>query len=164
MRVLLLLVAAMSAGAVCAAEPDNSGPASDGAARPRYPYPHENRPLSSPITDHFSIRATFFPATLHTDVHLDTGPRLPGTVIIAEQDLGMKEHLDQGRMELYFRLRERHRLRVDYFGSDRDGDLPLPRSITFGGHDYHAGDLVQSDIQDSMLGFTYTYSFIRSEH
>jgi hypothetical protein len=164
MRVLLLLIVAMSAGAVFAAEPDSTGPAPDGAPRPRYPYPHETRTISSPITDHFSIRATYFPATLHTDVHLDTGPNLPGTVIIAEQDLGMKERLNQGRMELYFRLLDRHRLRVDYFGSDRDGDLPLARSITFGGHDYHAGDLVQSDIQDTMLGFTYTYSFIRSEH
>jgi hypothetical protein len=166
MRVLLLLIAALCAGGVYAAEPDSAGP-TPANPQPRYPYPHEERVITSPITDRFSMRGTFFPVTLHTQLHVDSMqgvPGTPGTLLNAEQDLGLKDHLDQGRIELIFRMLERHRLRVDYFGTDRDGDRPLDRSILFGGHTYMVGDLVQSDLQCSMLGFTYTYSFIRTQH
>jgi len=162
MRVLLLLIAALCAGGVYAAEPDSAGP-TPASAQPRYSYPHEERVITSPITDRFAMRGTFFPATLHTQLHLDT-KETPGTLLNAEQDLGLKERLNQGRIELIFRMLERHRLRVDYFGSDRDGDRALDQSILFGGKTYMVGDLVQSDLQCSMLGFTYTYSFIRTEH
>ena len=166
MRVALVLIAALFAGEACfAAEPDSTGPAqSDSAAHHPYPYPQRERTLTSPITDHFAVRGTFFSATVNTDLHLDASPTAPGTLINAERDLGLKSRLNQGRMELIFRLRSRHRLRVDYFGSDRDGDRPIDRAIFFGGHTFASGDLVQSDLQYSMLGFTYTYSFIRSEH
>jgi hypothetical protein len=163
MRVLLLLIAVMCAGGVYAAESDSAGPA-PASTKPRYSYPHEERVIASPITDRFAMRGTFFPATVHTQVQLDSKQGVPGTLVNAEQDLGLKQHLDQGRIELIFRLLDRHRLRVDYFGTDRDGDRPLNRSILFGGNTYMIGDLVQSDLQSSMLGFTYTYSFIRTRH
>jgi len=160
MRVAVVLIAALIAGEAClAAEPDSTGP----AAPARHPYPQHERRSASPITDHFSLRGTFFPASLRTDLHLDSSAGVPGTSVNAEHDLGLKGHLNQGRMELIFRLRERHRLRVDYFGSDRDGDRVLNRQIFFGGNTFMSGDLVQSDLQYSMLGFTYTYSVIRTE-
>jgi hypothetical protein len=163
MRMLLLLIAALLAGEAFAAEPESAGPAPPRPA-PRPTYPKHERALPSPITDRFAVRGTFFAASVNTDLHLDASPTVPGTLINAEHDLGLKGHLNQGRMELIFRLRERHRLRVDYFGSDRDGDRPLDRDVFFGGHTFVSGDLVQSDLQYSMLGFTYSYSVIRTQH
>jgi hypothetical protein len=163
MRMVLVLIAALFAGEACfAAAPDSAGPAQSKSA-PRRPQQTREFARKSPITDHFALRGTFFAAALNTDLHLDTSPTVPGTLINAEHDLGLKGRLNQGRMELIFRLRERHRLRVDYFGSDRDGDRPLDRDVFFGGHTFVTNDLVQSDLQYSMLGFTYTYSVIRTE-
>jgi len=164
MRVVFVLIAALLAGEVSwAAAPDSQGPPqSDTPPRHPYPYPEKKRVLRSPITDHFAVRGTFFAAQLNTNLHLDSGA-VPGTLLNAEHDLGMKGRLNQGRMELIFRLRERHRLRVDYFGSDRDGDRAIGRNIVFAGNTFMSGDVVQSDLQYSMLGFTYTYSLIRTE-
>lgn len=162
MRVVFVLIAALIAGtSAVAAEQDSAGPPqSTKAAHHGKPKPELLTP--SPITDHFALRATFFAAQLNTNLHLDSGA-VPGTLVNAEHDLGMKGHLNQGRMELIFRLHERHRLRVDYFGSDRDGDRPIGHDILFAGNTFVSGDLVQSDLQYSMLGFTYTYSLIRTE-
>jgi len=164
MRVVFVLIAALLAGEVSwAAAPDSQGPPqSDTPPRHPYPYPEKKRVLRSPITDHFAVRGTFFAAQLNTNLHLDSGA-VPGTLLNAEHDLGLKGHLNQGRMELIFRLHERHRLRVDYFGSDRDGDRAIGRNIVFAGNTFMSGDVVQSDLQYSMLGFTYTYSLIRTE-
>jgi hypothetical protein len=162
MRVVFVLITALMAGAgAVAAEPDGAGPPQSAAAR--HPKPTSAHWRASPITDHFALRGTFFAAQLKTDLHLDSSVTVPGTLLNAEHDLGLKGHLNQGRMELIFRLHERHRLRVDYFGSDRDGDRPIGQDILFGGHPFMSGDLVQSDLQYSMLGFTYTYSVIRTE-
>ncbi|HEY4873151.1 MAG TPA: hypothetical protein VIH77_02900 [Steroidobacteraceae bacterium] len=163
MRVVFVVIAALIAGtAAVAAEPDSAGPQKSAAAA-RHPKAKSAPTLASPITDHFALRGTFFAAALNTDLHLDSSVTVPGTLVNAEHDLGMKGRLNQGRMELIFRLHERHRLRVDYFGSDRDGDRPVGKEIFFGGHTFMSGDVVQSDLQYSMLGFTYTYSLIRTE-
>ena len=163
MRVVFVLIAALFASeASVAAEPDSAGPPQPNAPA-RHPYPKQEHVRASPITDHFALRGTFFAAQLNTTLHLDSSVTAPGTLLNAEHDLGLKGHLNQGRMELIFRLHERHRLRVDYFGSDRDGDRAIGQNILFGGHTFMSGDLVQSDLQYSMLGFTYTYSVIRTE-
>jgi hypothetical protein len=162
MRVVFVLIAALIAGtAAVAAEPQSAGPPQSAAAR--HPKAKNAHVLASPITDRFALRGTFFAAQLKTNLHLDSSVTAPGTLVNAEHDLGMKGRLNQGRMELIFRLHERHRLRVDYFGSDRDGDRTIGQEILFGGHTFVSGDLVQSDLQYSMLGFTYTYSVVRTE-
>jgi hypothetical protein len=162
MRTVFAVAALFAAQVSFAADSDSAGPAQTPTA-PRHPYPQREHTLASPITDRFALRGTFFPASLTTDLHLDSSAGVPGTLINAEHDLGLKGRLNQGRMELIFRLRERHRLRVDYFGSDRDGDQVLARDIVFSGHTFVTNDLVQSELQYSMFGFTYTYSVIRSE-
>ena len=147
MRVVFVLIAALFAGAAAAAAAaDSAGPPQPNPP-PRHPYPKREHVRPSPITDHFALRGTFFAAQLNTDLHLDSSATAPGTLLNAEHDLGLKGHLNQGRMELIFRLHERHRLRVDYFGSDRDGDRAIGQDILFGGHTFMSGDLVQSDLQ-----------------
>lgn len=162
MRMVFVIAALLAADVTFAAEFDAAGPAQKPAAA-RHPYPQRERTLASPITDHFALRGTYFPVSLSTDLHLDSSANVPGTLINAEHDLGLKSRLTQGRMELVFRLRKRHRLRVDYFGSERRGEAVLARDIVLSGHTFVTNDIVQSDLQYSMLGFTYSYSVIRTE-
>ena len=66
-------------------------------------------------------------------------------------------------MELLIRMRERNRLRVDYFKTDRDGRENLARQIDFGDQTFNAGELVQSELNWRMLGFTYMRSVLLRE-
>lgn len=161
MRSALVLVATLLAAQACmAAETDVAGPPQ---AKPRFPYPKSERVIASPITDHFALSGSFFAGTATTDLHLDSSAGVPGTVLSAERDLGLNSRLNQAQMELIFRLRQRHRLRVNYFKSDRNGDQALTRTISFGGQTFDDGDIVQSELNLTMLSFTYTYSVIRTE-
>jgi len=162
MRVVFVLIAALIAGAAAvAAEPAERRSAA--IRRSRAPSETEERACPRK-SDHGSFRAArhFFAAQLNTNLHLDSGG-VPGTLVNAEHDLGMKGRLNQGRMELIFRLHSGIDCASTTFGSDRDGDRPIGHDILFAGNTFVSGDLVQSDLQYSMLGFTYTYSVIRTE-
>jgi hypothetical protein len=161
MRVAFVLVAALLAAQLSvAAEPDATGP---DKPRPRPVYPKQEHPIASPITDRFALRGSFFAASLATEVHVDPSAAVPGTLLSAERDLGAGSRLNQALGELIFRMRERHRLRVDYFGSDRNATHVLDRDIVFGAHTFNASDLTQTELQFSMLSFTYLYSVLRTE-
>ena len=45
--------------------------------------------IASPITDHFYLRGTFFPAAVTTDLRLDPNANLSGTPLSGEDDLGL---------------------------------------------------------------------------
>jgi hypothetical protein len=131
--------------------------------------PDKSRPIPSPITDHFYIRGTFFNPAQTTTLRIDQqapGPNMPnpaGTQINGEKDLGMDSRTPQGRIEIMFRLRERNRLRVDYFGSNRRADHLLTKEIQFGDQLFNAGDRATSSLDWRSFGLTYTYSFIRTD-
>src|SRR5262245_36341116 len=100
--------------------------------------PDKNRRTPSPITDHFYVRGTFFNPIARTSLRVDTQspggglPGITGTTVSGERDLGLDSRLPEGRIEIMFRLRERHRLRVDYFETNRRGDNVIARQIRFG--------------------------------
>lgn len=130
--------------------------------------PDEKYEIPSPITDHFYIRGTFFSSHVRTDLRVDPrangpGAPVPGTLVSGERDLGLDAHRNEGRIEFMFRLRERSRLRVDYFQSERRGDQAIPRDIQFGDETFTTGDVVASEVDWRSFGLSYTYSFIRND-
>lgn len=151
MRVSIALFAAACAASVTPALAREA----DEAARSR------GESIASPITDRFALRATWFPASITTDVRLDPEIGVEGTPLSAEDDLGLADERNQGRVELVFRLRERHRLRVDYFKLDRSAQTVLGRDVVFGDETFEVNDLVTSILDWRTLGFTYTYSVPR---
>ncbi len=134
----------------------------DASANTRIRPPAKAAP-AGPITDHFSLRASFYMPSVSTDARFDSSAGVLGTQFNAETDLGLDDKLDQGRVELIFRLRERHRMRIDYLKIDRDGDRLLNRQITFGNSTYNVSDRVLSTVSWRMLGLTYTWSALRKE-
>jgi hypothetical protein len=129
------------------------------------PLPPQRREIPSPITDRFYIRGTFYEPQAHTNLRLDIpGSPLPtGTALNAERDLALRSRLYQGRVEFLFRLRERGRLRVDYFEADRSGTKVLANTIVFGNQTFAAGSVAQSSLDWKMFDLTYSYSVYRSE-
>jgi hypothetical protein len=127
--------------------------------------PGEARPTPSPLSDRFSLRGSFFTSNPDTQVRLDANDGTPGTPLTAEDDFGQDDSIQQGRMELIFRMgkRQRNKLRVDYFKLDRYGDTILQRTLNFGNGPFNANERVTSSVDWRMLGFTDTYSLFKNE-
>jgi hypothetical protein len=131
--------------------------------------PDKNRMTPSPITDRFYVEGIFFNPAQSTALRIDTrspGPGLlgrTGTAVSGERDLGLDSRNPQGRIQIMFRLRERNRLRVDYFESNRRGDHVINRQILFGNQTFAANDRVTSSLDWREFALTYTYSIFRTD-
>ena len=131
--------------------------------------PDKNRKSESPITDRFAVRGTFFNPAISTTLRIDAqspGGGLPGrtgTILSGERDLGFDSRIPQGQVEILFRLRERNRLRVNYFETNRRADHVIGRPILFGDEVFTSQDRVTSSIDWRQFDLTYTYSFVRTD-
>ncbi len=119
--------------------------------------------VPSPITDRFAVRGIYFQPKLTTDARFDSDAGTPGTPFSGEADLGLDDEANQGRMELMLRMRDRHRVRIDYLKLDRYGESTLTRPIVYRNTTYFTGDRVLSDFNVRMLGLTYAGSVLRRE-
>jgi uncharacterized membrane protein len=130
------------------------------------PLPPHKAEKPSPITDRFYVSAAFYAPAVHTSLRLDPSQAAAGvfgTTLDAERDLGLPGRLDQGVVEFMFRMRQRSKLRIDYFEADRSANYPLTNTVVFGNETFLAGQMAQSSIDWRAFGLTYTYSFYRSD-
>jgi hypothetical protein len=131
---------------------------------PLPPHPPEK---SSPIHDHFYILGAFYSPVVQTNLRIDPTTGVPagtlGTPVNAERDLGLPARLHQGRVEFMFRLRERNKLRAEYYEADRTASQTLANNIVFGDQTFLAGETVQTSVNWRSFGLTYTYSLYRSD-
>jgi len=131
------------------------------------PLPPRPPEKTSPIRDRFYILGAFYSPVVHTDVRIDPTTGVPpgtlGTPVNAERDLGLPARLHQGRVEFMFRLRERNKLRVEYYEADRSATKTLANTIVFGDQTFLATEQVQTSINWRSFGLTYTYSLYRSD-
>jgi hypothetical protein len=160
MRIWLPVVAvllAMRAPLALADRDPNSG-------APLPPPKHASTP--SPITDHFYIRATYYPPQLRTSLRVDpkgAPAGVTGTPLSGENSLGLPQRIHQGRVDFMFRMRERSKVRLDYFEANRSGSRTIGNDVIFGNTTFAAGSLTQNTLNFQMGDLTYTYSFYRSD-
>jgi hypothetical protein len=117
----------------------------------------------SPITDHLALEALFFWGRVSTFGQFNSGTGIIGTPLSAERDLGLTNQAYQPRFELMFRLRPRHRLRVNFFDLRRSGSAVLDSTILFGDQVFQASRPLQSTLNWRQMDITYTYSFLRGD-
>jgi hypothetical protein len=115
---------------------------------------------ASPITDRFALRVTYFAPNVDTFLRLDSSRGQPGTELNVENDLGLDDQVSMARMEMIFRLREKNRLRVDYFKLTRYGDKVLDETIRFGDNVFLVNDRAQTELDYRVLALTYTRSVL----
>ena len=130
------------------------------------PLPPHRHETPSPITDHFYIRGTFYDPQVRTNFRVDPSQAVPGvtgTPVNGENNLGLPNRLRQGRVEFMFRLRERSKVRVDYFEADRSGSKVLANDVVFGNQTFAAGQLTQTSLDWRQFDITYTYSLVRND-
>ena len=129
------------------------------------PLPPSKHEPASPITDHFYIRAAYYAPRLNTNFRVDPSfapPGTTGTPVNAENDLGLAHRQQKGRVDFMFRLRDRNKVRVDYFESNRSGSQVLSNDVVFGNQTFPAGQLTETTFNLQQFDITYTYSFIRN--
>ena len=130
------------------------------------PLPPATHAPASPITDHFYIRAAFYSPKYNTSFRVDptnAPPGTTGTPVNAENDLGLPHRVRQGVVDFMFRLRDRNKVRVGYFESNRSGSQVLANDVVFGNQTFPAGELAQTSFDLQQFNITYTYSFIRND-
>jgi hypothetical protein len=119
--------------------------------------------LASPVSDHFYMRGIYFQPSVTTELRLDQSAASPGTLLSAEENLGLDDEINQGRLEFDIRLKDRNHVRVDYFKLNRFREQPLVEDIDFGDFTFAAGTNFRSKLDWRVLSFTYTYSFLKFE-
>jgi hypothetical protein len=119
----------------------------------------------SPITDRFAFQASFFHASVATDLRLDPpGDPMGGTALSGTRDLGFKSSENDGIVQLMFRLRDRNRIRADFLELDQSGSTTLLRPfVQFGNQVFNLGDTVNAALQWRIMGLTWTYAIIQND-
>ena len=115
---------------------------------------------ASPITDRFALRVSYFAPSVDTFLRLDRSTGQPGTDLHVEDDLGLEDKPTMARVEMIFRLREKNRLRVDYFKLTRYGDKVLDQTVRFGDQTFFVNDRAQTLLDYRSLTLTYTRSLL----
>jgi hypothetical protein len=130
------------------------------------PLPPRQHEAPSPVTDRFYVRGTWYMPQVRTNMRID--PSRPagatGTWVNGERDLGLTGRLHRGRVEFMFRLRERGKVRVNYFESDRSGAKVLANDIVFGNQTFAAGQLTRTSLDWRQFDITYTYSILHTPY
>ena len=116
----------------------------------------------NPIDDRFRLTAGAFLASTATTLRLDGAVANSGTLVNLEDDLGLGDKNTLADVEIMIGMRERHRVRLNYFKLDRASTQLLERQIVLRGDTYNVGDLVESTFGMRMLSLTYSYSFIHN--
>lgn len=139
-----------------------TGLAAEGAPQRELLQPPKHA-IASPITDRFAIRGVYFRPSIETALRYDASNGTPGTLLSGERTLLLEDRVDQGWLDLMFRIGERHRIRAEYYQQVRTGDTVLGGEILFGDETYLAGDRVLSRTDLRKLDVAYTFSMLRYE-
>ncbi len=116
------------------------------------------------VEDRVRVELTLLAAGFDTDLRLDQSPGVPGTLINAENDLGLATSDLLPMAEITLLPGERHLLRLSGLGSRRTARKTLERTISFGDQTYLAGERVDSELDLTMLGLVYGYRFIARDN
>jgi hypothetical protein len=117
------------------------------------------------LNDSVTLQAGIVSSTSQTSVRYDSTAGTPGTVVDGEKDLGLPPKKLIGNAELMFRMKKRHRIRIQtyYLPLDRQATTVLQKTINFGDTTYNVNDVVQSKLKIHLLAINYTYSIVKND-
>jgi hypothetical protein len=117
------------------------------------------------LNDSFTLQAGIISSSNQTSVRYDASAGTPGTVVDGEKDLGLPPKKLIGNAELMFRMKKRHRIRIQtyYLPLDRQATTLLQKTINFGNTTYNVNDVVQSKLKMNVLAINYTYSIVKND-
>lgn len=121
------------------------------------------KPPPNVIEDRFRVEVLMLGAGLDTDLRIDPTLATQGTLIDAEDDLGLDDSELLPLAEITFLPGERHLLRLSGFGTRRSQRKSINRTIVFDDQTYLAGEQVDSTLNLTLIGLTYGYSIVDTQ-
>jgi hypothetical protein len=117
------------------------------------------------LDDRFGLTLDIIDSSNSTQARIDASTGAQGTVVNGEGDLGLKSRKVLGLGEVMMRMRERWRMRIDYYfvPLDRSGSTVLKRQINFKDAQFQPGDQINSQFGVHLFGLNWAYSFLKGE-
>lgn len=115
------------------------------------------------IEDKFRVEIMGLGASLDTDLRIDPTLATPGTLVNAEDDLGLDDSEFLPLAEITLLPGDRHLIRLSGFGLRRSARKRIDETIVFDDQTYLAGEQVDSTLNLTMIGLTYGYSVVKTQ-
>jgi len=119
---------------------------------------------ADPGPERVSISLGAFITDRDTNGRLDSDTLGLGTVIDAEDDLGLDSSDTVVRLDAYYRFNPRHRIDFSIFDLSRDSSATIDESIQFGDEIFDINSTISSEFDLIIYKAAYTYSFLMREN
>jgi hypothetical protein len=114
-----------------------------------------------PLSDRFNFQLGGFLLSTETTLRVD-GEFSRGTEIDTERDLGLKDS-DRFRIDAYWRIARKHKIRLMFFDTSNEADKTLERTIEFLGQQYDVGLDVHAKSETQVTELAYEYTFMKRD-
>jgi hypothetical protein len=114
----------------------------------------------NPLTDRFSVSLGGFLLSTETTVRADGAVR--GTEIDSERDLGLSDS-DRFRLDAYWRMTPRQKLRVMYFETNNEANKTLDRELIFNDTVYPVNLDVHATTKTTVTELAYEFTFMHRD-
>jgi hypothetical protein len=121
------------------------------------------KPKPHVIEDRFRLEVMTLSANLDTDIRIDPNLATQGTLINAEDDLGLDDSKLLPLVELTLLPGDRHLIRLSGFSVRRSADQVIDKTIVFDDQTYLPGERVNSTLNLTSFGLTYGYSVVKTQ-
>ena len=114
-----------------------------------------------PLSDRFNIQLGGFMLSTKTTVRVD-GEFERGTEIDSERDLGLEDS-DRFRVDAYWRIAPKHKIRLMYFDTSNEANKTLERTLEFNDTTYNIGLDVHAKTETQVTELAYEYTFLKRD-
>ena len=115
----------------------------------------------NPLNDRFAISLGGFLLNTDTEIRVDGEAR--GTEIDAGRDLGLQD-ADRFRIDAYWRMTPRQKLRFMYFDTNADGTRVIDHDIEFNDQLYPVNAEVHGRVETKVFSLQYEFDFLHSDN
>jgi hypothetical protein len=115
----------------------------------------------NPLNDRFNFSLGGFLLETDTTIRVDGEAR--GSEIDAGRDLGLQD-ADRFRLDAYWRMTPRQKLRLMYFDTRADGTRTIDEEIDFGDDVYPVDATVTGKVKTTVLSLAYEFDFLQREN
>jgi hypothetical protein len=116
----------------------------------------------NPLNDRFNFQLGGFLLSTETTLRVDGELGQRGDEIDTERDLGLKDS-DRFRIDAYWRIAPKHKIRLMYFDTSNEADKTLERTIEFQGEEYLVGLDVHAKTETQVTELAYEYTFLKRD-
>jgi hypothetical protein len=119
------------------------------------------KPRPNVVEDKFRAEVMMLGASYDTDLRIDPTLATQGTLINAEDDLGLDDSDLLPLAEITLLPGERHLIRLSGSGMRRRAQKIIDQTIVFDDQTYLPGERVNSTLNMTLVGLTYGYSVVK---